>query len=193
MHPALHHHVRRSGRDPKRWNVACDFAINPLLVDAGLSLPDGVLIDNRFRGMSAEQIYNILESESETEQDSGKEGAEDEPGGGESKDETSPGGDSNSPSAPVTKGGIGQVLDAPPSDEETPTIEEQAREWDVAVNQATTIARQAGKVPAGHRVSFGDFADCGICHRSGAIQHQNDALGILLGRGNAAHFERSLS
>jgi predicted metal-dependent peptidase len=41
--------VRRSGRDPKRWNVACDFAINPLLVDAGLSLPDGVLIDNRFR------------------------------------------------------------------------------------------------------------------------------------------------
>ena len=34
-------------------------------------------------------------------------------------------------------------------DEETPTIEEQAREWDVAVNQATTVARQAGKVPAG--------------------------------------------
>ena len=87
MHPALHHHVRRSGRDPKRWNVACDFAINPLLVDAGLSLPDGVLIDDRFRGMSAEQIYNLLESESETEQDSGKEGGDDEPGGEESKDE----------------------------------------------------------------------------------------------------------
>ena len=77
MHPALHHHVRRSGRNLKRWNVACDFAINPLLVDAGLSLPDGVLIDNRFRGMSAEQIYNLLESESETEQDSSKEGVED--------------------------------------------------------------------------------------------------------------------
>ena len=87
MHPALHHHVRRSGRDPKRWNVACDFAINPLLVDAGLSLPDGVLIDDRFRGMSAEQIYNLLESdwesESETEQDSGKEGGDDESGGEE--------------------------------------------------------------------------------------------------------------
>src|SRR5580698_8471798 len=34
MHPALHHHVRRSGRDPARWNVACDYAINPLLIDA---------------------------------------------------------------------------------------------------------------------------------------------------------------
>ena len=91
MHPALHHHVRRSGRDPKRWNVACDFAINPLLVDAGLSLPEGVLLDNHFRGMSAEQIYNLLESESEseTDQDSGKAGGEDEPEGEESKDETS--------------------------------------------------------------------------------------------------------
>ena len=46
-----------------------------------------------------------------------------------------PGGDSNEPSAPVTEGGIGQVLDAPPPDEETPTIEEQAREWNVAVNR----------------------------------------------------------
>jgi predicted metal-dependent peptidase len=149
MHPALHHHVRRSGRDPKRWNVACDFAINPLLVDAGLSLPNGVLIDNRFRGMSAEQIYNILESESETEQDSGNEGEDEDPGREKSKDNASDGGDSSEPSAPITEGGVGQVLDAPPPDEETPTIEEQAREWDVAVNQATTVARQAGKVPAG--------------------------------------------
>ena len=71
MHPALHHHVRRSGRDPKRWNVACDFAINPLLVDARLSLPEGILLDNRFRGMSAEQIYNLLETEAG--QDPGRE------------------------------------------------------------------------------------------------------------------------
>src|SRR4051794_22117135 len=67
LHPALHHHVRRSGREPKRWNVACDYAINPLLVDAGLNLPEGVLLDNRFRGMSAEQIYNLLETDSEPE------------------------------------------------------------------------------------------------------------------------------
>ncbi|MGA2653943.1 MAG: VWA-like domain-containing protein [Terracidiphilus sp.] len=149
MHPALHHHVRRSGRDPKRWNIACDFAINPLLVDAGLSLPDGVLIDNRFRGMSAEQIYNLLESESETEQGSGKEDQEDRSGGEGSTEEESGDGGSNLHSAPITDGGIGQVLDAPQPDEETPTIEEQAREWDVAVNQAATVARQAGKVPAG--------------------------------------------
>jgi predicted metal-dependent peptidase len=149
MHPALHHHVRRSGRDPKRWNVACDFAINPLLVDAGLSLPEGILLDNRFRGMSAEQIYNLLESESEAEQDSGKENQDDGSGGADSTEEESGDGDSDSPSPPITDGGIGQVLDAPPECGETSTIEEQARDWDVAVNQATTVARQAGKVPAG--------------------------------------------
>jgi predicted metal-dependent peptidase len=164
MHPALHHHVRRSGRDPKRWNVACDFAINPLLVDAGLSLPDGVLIDNRFRGMSAEQIYNLLETESESEadQDSGHEGKEDETGAQGSKDETSGSGDSGSPSAPVTEGGIGQVLDAPQPDEETPTIEGQARDWDVAVNQATTVARQAGKVPVGLKRTLEGAAEAAV-------------------------------
>jgi predicted metal-dependent peptidase len=147
MHPALHHHARRSGRDPERWNVACDYAINPLLIDAGLSLPEGVLIDDRFRGMSAEQIYNLLESELEPEQDSGHESQDDESGEEETNDSSD--GDSNPPSAPVTDGGIGQVLDAPEADEESQTIEEQAREWEVAVSQAATVAKQAGKLPAG--------------------------------------------
>src|SRR5579863_4285237 len=93
MHPALHHHVRRSGRDPKRWNIACDFAINPLLVDAGLNLPEGVLLDNRFRGMSAEQIYNLLESEAS--QDSGNEDEKGELGADKSNAEQSPAGDTN--------------------------------------------------------------------------------------------------
>ena len=66
MHPALQHHTRRAKRDPRRWNEACDYAINPLLLDAGLSLPDDVLVDPRFRGMSAEQIYNLREAEATT-------------------------------------------------------------------------------------------------------------------------------
>jgi predicted metal-dependent peptidase len=176
MHPALHHHVRRSGRDPKRWNVACDFAINPLLVDAGLSLPDGVLIDNRFRGMSAEQIYNLLESESETEQDSRKEDGGDEPGGEDSQEEAQGGGDSHSPSAPVTEGGIGQVIDAPLPDEETPTLEEQVREWDIAVNQATTIAKHSGKVPAGLNRTLEGAAEAAVDWRELLRRHWSNTI-----------------
>jgi len=144
MHPALHHHMRRSGRDLKRWNVACDYAINPLLIEAGLSLPEGVLLDNRFRGMSAEQIYNLLETESESDQDSENEKEKREPQGNGAMDAPP-----SEPSAPVTEGGIGQVLDASPADGEPTTVEEQRREWDVAVNQAIAAARQAGKLPVG--------------------------------------------
>ncbi len=149
MHPALHHHVRRSGRDPKLWNQACDYAINPLLIDAGLSLPDGVLLDDRFRGLSAEQIYNLLKTESEQDPGSGNEDGKDGTGAEGPSNESSSQGDPQEPSAPETEGGIGQVLDAPLPDDEIPTTEEQARGWDVAVNQAMTVARQAGKVPAG--------------------------------------------
>jgi predicted metal-dependent peptidase len=147
MHPALQHHVRRSGRDLRRWNEACDYAINPLLLDAGLSLPDGVLVDHRFRGMSAEQIYNMREGEAQPQSgspDSASDGAG--AGAGETPE---PQADSDEPIAPVTEGGIGQVLDAPLPEDGTPNVEEQAREWSVAVNQAVTLSKQAGKVPAG--------------------------------------------
>jgi predicted metal-dependent peptidase len=168
MHPALHHHVRRSGRNPRRWNEACDYAINPLLLDAGLSLPDGVLVDNRFREMSAEQIYNKLENEAE--QQSGEEDRANSTTGcrtgdappAESEPETESGSESDGPSAPVTDGGIGQVLDAPLPDEETPGIEEQAREWSVAINQAVTLAKQAGKVPAGIGRTLEGAADASV-------------------------------
>ncbi|HVH86460.1 MAG TPA: VWA-like domain-containing protein [Terriglobales bacterium] len=146
MHPALHHHLRRSGRDLKRWNIACDYAINPLLVDAGLKLPEGVLLENRFRGMSAEQIYNLLESE----EDSNANGKDEQQAAASTESKSGPkGSESKEPSIPETDGGIGQVLDAPLESDNSPSEQEQAREWEIAVKQAMTVANQAGKVPAG--------------------------------------------
>jgi predicted metal-dependent peptidase len=146
MHPALHHHLRRSGRDPKRWNIACDYAINPLLVDAGLKLPEGVLLENRFRAMSAEQIYNLLASE----QDSDPTPHNDQECTASDNSNGSPAGNEpNDPAAPETDGGIGQVLDAPLECDDSPREQEQAREWEIAVKQALTLAQQAGKIPSG--------------------------------------------
>ena len=63
-HEALHvtnkHMLRCGERDGSRWNVACDLAINPILVEAGFSLPDGALIDQTMSNKSAEQIYDAL-------------------------------------------------------------------------------------------------------------------------------------
>jgi predicted metal-dependent peptidase len=136
MHPALHHHVRRSGRDLSRWNEACDYAVNPLLLDAGLSLPDGVLVDRRFLGMSAEQIYNLRGAEAQPQSNEQSESADGDKGG-------------RTPSVPESQGGIGQVIDAPETGDDMPSTEEQVRDWEIAVNQAATVAQQAGKVPAG--------------------------------------------
>ena len=60
-HDARHHGTRRNGRDPKKWNEACDFAINLDLIAQGFKLPEGALIDERFRDMSAEDIYRTRE------------------------------------------------------------------------------------------------------------------------------------
>ena len=51
---------RRGHRDPKTWNIACDYRINLYLRDSGLKLGDDYLVDEQFRGMDAEKIYNIL-------------------------------------------------------------------------------------------------------------------------------------
>ena len=143
MHPALQHHTRRGHRDASRWNMACDYAINLLLLDAGLTLPKDVLIDNRFRGMSAERIYNLIEEQSQEDGSDGKPESQTQPGG-ESNDEA------GEPSSPSTPGGIGQVLDAPqPENEEGKTVTEQARDWQIAVEQAENVAKLAGKLPAG--------------------------------------------
>jgi len=60
LHVANLHGMRRGTRDPFLWNVACDFAINPIVLDAGYKLPKGALVDNKYRGMSAEAIYEDI-------------------------------------------------------------------------------------------------------------------------------------
>lgn len=60
LHIMLKHGLRRGARDPKRWNIACDYAINPLILASGLELPPGGCVDKKYEGMSAEQIYNLL-------------------------------------------------------------------------------------------------------------------------------------
>lgn len=35
LHNALDHPARRSDRNIERWNIACDLAVNPLLLAAG--------------------------------------------------------------------------------------------------------------------------------------------------------------
>ena len=151
MHPALQHHTRRGDRDRNRWNMACDYAINPLLLDAGLTLPKHVLIEHRFRGMSAERIYNLIDKQQDQDSSNGEgENADGAASGGDAGKQPDKKSADGEPTAPVTPGGIGQVLDAPqPKGDDGDTVAEQAREWKIAVEQAENVAKLAGKLPVG--------------------------------------------
>jgi len=60
-HDARHHGTRRGGRDPEEWNICCDYAINIDLIDEGFELPEGALVDPKYRGWSAEDIFRARE------------------------------------------------------------------------------------------------------------------------------------
>lgn len=63
FHCALGHHCRRGTRTSDRWNEACDYAINPIILQNGLVLPADALIKKEFEGLSAEEIYARLAPE----------------------------------------------------------------------------------------------------------------------------------
>lgn len=66
-HPGRLHFLRRGNRDPELWNIAADHEINLAMVEDGFNA-DGfpMYADKRFKGMAAEQIYDILQQENQT-------------------------------------------------------------------------------------------------------------------------------
>jgi predicted metal-dependent peptidase len=84
-HDARHHSTRRGNRDHKEWNIACDYAINIDLIDAGGEFPamiDGKpfqpYVDKKYRGWSAEEIYRAREIDRKREEEEKRQQAEQE-------------------------------------------------------------------------------------------------------------------
>lgn len=112
----------------------CDYAINPILVRAGLTLPAGALIDPRFDGKGAEAIYPMLDRPRSNAQ-GGQDGAE---GAGTSRGQPMPRpGDGSGRQVP-SFGGTGAVIDAPVRDEADRATQEA--EWHIALAQAAAAA-----------------------------------------------------
>ena len=61
LHCALAHFARRQHRNRQRWDLACDYAINPLLLRDGLKPPPGVNVMLGFEEMTAEEIYPYIQ------------------------------------------------------------------------------------------------------------------------------------
>lgn len=121
LHNAFDHHVRKQGREHKRWNIAADYAINGELTECKVGqMPKIGLLDPQYTGLSAEEIYAKL-----------PEGV----GGGGAQ----PGAD---------PGGCGAVLPAADAHDEA-ALKQASADMKVKVRQAAAIAKkmQAGNLP----------------------------------------------
>ncbi|MGD0104318.1 MAG: VWA-like domain-containing protein [Rhodopila sp.] len=137
MHCAALHHTRRDGRDPQRWNIACDHAINPLLAEAGFELPDGALLDPAYAGLSAEEIYARLPRDAGENGDGpdgndpgGMGGVADPPTGGDQA------GDRTGDPGPSGEPGVGAPSAA--------DLARQEETWLIATAQAEATAKAMG-------------------------------------------------
>ena len=65
LHCALSHFARRDHRNAARWDVACDLAINPILIREGMTPVPGALFNVGFEGMMAEEIYPLVKENTE--------------------------------------------------------------------------------------------------------------------------------
>ncbi len=63
LHCALSHLHRRDHRAKHRWDIACDLAVNAILVADGLSRPPNALWQKAYDGMSAEEIYPYIKDD----------------------------------------------------------------------------------------------------------------------------------
>lgn len=62
LHAGLEHQARCQGREPYLWNVAGDYVINSWLIEMKIgSMPRlGVLYDEKLKGYSAEEVYDMI-------------------------------------------------------------------------------------------------------------------------------------
>ena len=67
LHCALSHFARRNHRNKMRWDLACDYAINYLLIEDGLKSPPNSLIMPAYDGMIAEEIYPMIAEDDDRE------------------------------------------------------------------------------------------------------------------------------
>lgn len=132
VHCVSGHHVRRGHRDEKLWNIACDQAILPELIQAGFAV-DGTP-DPRFAGMGAERIYTMMEQDPSQ---GGKKGKKSPSGGGGADVSDMPG------KSPCEEGEEGEGQGQPTAAQR----EKELRSWVVAAAEAAASVNQ-GRLPA---------------------------------------------
>ncbi|MGD8514466.1 MAG: VWA-like domain-containing protein [Granulosicoccaceae bacterium] len=167
LHCALSHFARRQHRIKHRWDLACDLAINPILINDGLSPTPDTLYDSQFEGMTAEEIYpsiddlddretedqHVYDDEQASQNNNQKSQNDQQGGGGKSDRDEHGGGSGEEEKQDDQQGGGGQAeLDdnaggamQPPPLSETEK-DDLSVQWQQRLAGAAQLAQQAGKM-----------------------------------------------
>lgn len=122
------HHLRIKGRNPKVWNIACDYIVNHHVQQAGFKLPQDLYISDEFTDSSyAEEIYNKLIQEEQQ-------------GDGDS---------SNGSSKGSSVGEVMQPTNADGSSMSEDQIKQLANDIKAQIQSAYNVARKQGSLPYG--------------------------------------------
>jgi len=166
LHCALSHFSRRQHRVKHRWDLACDLAINPILINEGMQPIPDTLYDKQYDGMTAEEIYPTIEDlddretqdqhvydeddreQNENNDSDGDEGdkdnsPKDDKGTGGDKPQTDNDNQSNGNEAELdeTQGGAGQPPPLTQSEKESLSVQ-----WQQRLAGAAQTAMQSGKM-----------------------------------------------
>lgn len=147
FHCASNHHTRRNGRDASDWNVATDYTINHILVENGMKIHDGMLLDPNLKNKSADEIYNMVHGKKKEQQNGGQgsQGSSTQQQQGQQQGK----GQGKGQQSKADPGGCGEVRDFP-GETGTATeqeLQQQDQEWKIAVAQAANQAKACGQLP----------------------------------------------
>jgi predicted metal-dependent peptidase len=159
LHCALGHFARRGHRVQRKWDMACDFAVNPLLVDAGLTPPGEAMVLDVYRGMAAEEIYPCIDDSNDDSEmmddhlwdgdDGGNNdaGAQDGSGGKSGgHDPENEGSGGTTPEKVGAGGTAGDDANGPPPPLTAREKQQLQQQWQRHLAAAAQRAREAGKL-----------------------------------------------
>ncbi len=159
LHCALSHFARRGHRNKMRWDMACDHAVNPLLLKEGFVPPPGVWVEEGYLGMTAEEIYPTIDENNNDEPMDGhlydnsdgdsppppsKLPPQEDKGGQGNNKETQDSGSGQSSSDSEQGGHDPEASQPPPLNHEE--REQLSIQWQQRLAGAAQQAKQAGKM-----------------------------------------------
>ena len=159
LHCALSHFYRRGHRVKHRWELACDYAVNPLLINDGLKpTPDAQHL-REYEGMTAEEIYPCLEdndndeerdledkTDSDDNEDNKSEENQDMSDGGSDKERQKNDASEGSGNEQEEQDGSGQRGAPKPSPLSQGEQEDLSTQWQQRMAAAAQAAIQSGKL-----------------------------------------------